>query len=110
MKMEILQSKFQLTNIKKIVSGELINSEIISFSNIENFPIKRGVYIVYKNDTGATLRKKVQKINEFTAIEAIDYIRKNFVSKFILMNDESEKNIKAMEHFFIGVFNPKYND
>lgn len=135
--MQVFQDKINVTNIRSQVNEALKDKKAISFSSIKSFPKERGVYIAYedsevvyvgsaysdkrtiyvrcsqylgKKDSGATLRKKVQKINGLTAIQAVSYIQQKFIAKFILMNNQSEKEIKTLEHLLIGVYNPKYND
>ena len=137
MNIQTVQDKLNLINVRITVEEELIKCNAVRFSKISDFPKERGIYIVYENnevvyvgasysdtrtiykrcrqyigksDTGATLRKKVQRINQFTASQAVNYIQQNFVAKFILMNKESQKDIKTIEHFLIGAFNTKFND
>lgn len=137
MNIQTVQDKLNLISVKTTVEEVLIKCNAKKFSKISDFPKEIGVYIVYENnevvyvgasysdtrtiykrckqyigksDTGATLRKKVQRINQLTASQAVNYIQHNFVAKFILMNKESQKNIKTIEHFLIGTFNTKYND
>lgn len=115
---------------RRIINSKL-SKDIISFSQINEFPIYNGLYFVFLEDiivyigkadkqnirerckqyinfsSGGTLRKKVECIKECNSSLAIDFIKSNLSAKFIHINNVD--SISVLEEVAIWVYQPKLN-
>lgn len=120
----------EANKLKELIEGNLEGP--ISFKDVNKLPQEKGVYFIYDKDklvyigesgtgkkqrirercsqyvnkgSGATFRDKLMKDKNLQIDKAISYIKQYCSVRYILENE-----LIKMEHFTIGLFNPKYND